>query len=51
MFYLIFFFVIPKEGHDVLVILDTVIITRQLSRRFSHVPNLIREVIALRCDL
>ena len=33
-----------------LVILDTVIIT-QLNRRFSHVPNLIREVTALRWDV
>ena len=31
-------------------ILDTVIIT-QLNRRFSHVPNLIREVTALRWDV
>ena len=33
-----------------LVILDTVIIT-QLNRRFSHVVNLIREVIALKWDI
>ena len=33
-----------------LVILDTVIIT-QLSRRFSHVPNLTREVTTLRWDV
>ena len=33
-----------------LVVLDTVIIT-QLNRRFSHVPNLIREVTALRWDV
>ena len=32
------------------VILDTVIIT-QLNRRFWHVPNLIREVTALRWDV
>ena len=34
----------------VLVILDTVNIT-QLNRRFSHVPNLIREVTAFRWDV
>ena len=33
-----------------LVILDTVI-SPQLNRRFSHVPNLIREVTALRWDV
>ena len=33
-----------------LVILDTVIIT-QLNGRFSHVANLIREVIALKWDI
>ena len=33
-----------------LVIFDTVIIT-QLNRRFLHVPNLIREVTALRWDV
>lgn len=45
-----FFFSLPKEGHDVLVILDTVNIT-QVSRRFLDVPNLIRVVCALRWDL
>ena len=34
----------------ILVILDTDIIT-QLNRRFSHVPNLIREVTALRWEV
>ena len=33
-----------------LVILDTVIIT-QLNRRFSNLPNLIREVTTLRWDV
>ena len=33
-----------------LVVLDTVTIT-QLNRRFSHVPNLIREATALRWDV
>ena len=33
-----------------LVVLDTVIIT-QLNRRFSHVPNLIWQVTALRWDV
>ena len=33
-----------------IVILDTVTIT-QFERRIPHVPNLIREVTALRCDV
>ena len=33
-----------------IVILDTVTIP-QFKRRISHVPNLIREVTALRCDV
>ena len=33
-----------------IVILDTVTIT-QFKRRISHVPNLIREVTALRCEV
>ena len=37
----------PSDTFRMLVILYTVIIT-QLNRRFSHVPNLIREVTALR---
>ena len=41
---------IPVPVPVFLVILDTVIIT-QLNRRFSHVPNLIREVTALRWDV
>ena len=34
----------------ILVILDTDLITK-LNRRFSHVPNLIQEVTALRWDV
>ena len=49
-FFCFFFFSLPKERHNVLVILDTVIVT-QVCRRFLDVPNLIREVSALRRDV
>ena len=51
MFYLIISFITKRGTWRFSNTEHCLLITRQLSRRFSHVPNLIREVTVLWCNL